>query len=76
MSESLHGVTARLVTGAAESISCADDSTRMGLEARFLTFSEDVGWVLGHFGGEGEGGCDSQESTEGECKVLHCEVRL
>ena len=43
----------------------------MDFEAGFLSFAKDVGGVLCHFCGEGEGSGECKESAEVECEVLH-----
>lgn len=49
----------------------------MHFKAGFLSFAKDVGGVLCHLGGKGEGSSEGEEGAESECEVFHRDsVRL
>ncbi len=72
MSECLDGRALATIASATECIAITDNLALMELEAGLLTLAEDVGGVLGHLGGEGEGSNEGNEDAKG--KKLHSDL--
>lgn len=65
----LDGLALGAGAGAAEGVAGADDRALVHLKTSLLALAEDIGWVVGHLCGEGEGGGEGEEDAE--CKELH-----